>query len=66
MTDFEKRMIELQEEKNDLLRQALFPKGTCNNGVFEEIVCQIIENNNNLYKINQSIECVSESISEKK
>lgn len=53
-------MVEIEEERTSLLRDALYPIGTSNLSVFAEMVNQFEDINKKLYKIIDAIEDFSD------
>lgn len=58
--EYRKRMVEIEEERTSLLRDALYPIGTSNLSVFAEMVNQFEDINKKLYKIIDAIEDFSD------
>lgn len=58
--EYRKRMVEIEEERTSLIRDALYPMGTSNLSVFAEMVHQFEDINKKLYKILDAIEDFSD------
>lgn len=58
--EYRERIIEMEEERTSLLRDALYPMGASNLSVFAEMVNQFEDINKKLYKIIDALENLSD------
>lgn len=58
--EYRDRMVEIEEERASLLKDALYPMGASNLSVFAEMVNQFEDINKKLYKIINALENLSD------